>query len=442
MNKIIFRLGYGLKRPMVLKYYKEFCLNNSKTNSELEAQQFAALKRMISFCYDNVPYYQKLFKSLGMKKNDFNSIEDLENLPILSKSQIKNEVESFWPDNFGQAYMDFASGGSTGVPLKYRLAHECYERGSALLFRGWNFAGYKIGDKMAFVAGASLVSASNKASIKKKIQDYVMNFYRYSSYGMDDNTLYSYLTDLNKRKPSYFYGYASSLYLLAKYIEEKKMRLKFKPKGIFSTSEVLYNQQRDVIARIFQSKVFNVYGLNDGGVSAFECQNQNGMHIYYERSILQTVDNNGRIVKDRVGRIIATSLYNYAMPFIRYDTGDLGLIDLKSECGCGCKRPLLKSVYGRVTDYLKLNGKMIGSPVLTVLMGKIDLEYYQVKQINVNEIDISYVKDVPLNEADIYFISNSFYDHVGKIKINFKKVSPVDLSTVNKHKFIINEVCR
>jgi phenylacetate-CoA ligase len=85
---------------------------------------------------------------------------------------------------------------------------------------------------------------------------------------------------------------------------------------------------------------------------------------------------------------------------------------------------------------------MIGSPVLTVLMGKIDLEYYQVKQINVNEIDISYVKDVPLNEADIYFISNSFYDHVGKIKINFKKVSPVDLSTVNKHKFIINEVCR
>jgi len=425
---------------MVLKYYKEFCLNNSKTNSELEAQQCAALKQMIKFCFDKVPYYQKLFNSAHVTPNDFHSIADLENLPILTKQQIKNATEDFWPANFNHTYIDKATGGSTGVPLRYRLSHDCWERGYGLFYRGWGFAGYKLGDKVAIIAGASLLSGQN--SVQKKIQSFIMNFHSYSSYGMDDNTIDHYVQHLNKRPPLYIYGYASALYLLAKYIEEKKLCLKFKPKGVFSTSEVLYNQQRDVIERIFQSKVFNVYGLNDGGVSAFECHNQNGMHIDYERSILQTVDDNGRVIEDSVGRIIATSLYNYAMPLIRYDTGDLGLIDSKSECNCGCKRPLLKSVYGRVTDYLKLNGKMIGSPVLTVLMGQIDVEYYQVKQVNVNEIDISYIKGAPLNETDMNFVSNSFFDHVGNIKINFKKVNPGDLSTDNKHKFIINEVCR
>ena len=442
MHQMLFKLGYGLKRPMLLKYYEEYCLNNLKTNTELEAQQSQALKKMIAFCYENVPYYQKLFKSLGMKNNDINSIKDLERLPILSKAQIKNEMEEFWPNKCGQAYIDKGSGGSTGMPLKYRLSHECYERGFALLFRGWKFAGYELGDRMAVVAGASLVSTSDKEAIKKKIQDYVMNFHCYSSYGMDNNTLNLYFAHLNKWKPSYFYGYASSLYLLAKYISENNLVLKFHPKSIFSTSEVLINQQREVIEHVFQTKVFDTYGVNDGGLSAFECPVHDGMHIDYERSIIQTVDDQGKVVTGQIGRIIGTSLYNYAMPFIRYETGDLGLIDTVTSCACGCKRPLLKQVYGRTTDYLKLNGKIIGSPVLTVLMGKVDLENYQIVQVNSNTINIKYVNSSLLASEDTKFIERSFFEHVGPIKINFEKVKPEELSAKNKHKFIINEVCR
>lgn len=439
---MLFKLGYGLKRPMLLKYYKEFCLNNFKTNAELELQQCEALKRMISFCYDNVPYYQELFKTLGMTKNDFNSIEDLEKLPILSKLQIKKEIGKFWPNKFKQAYIDKSSGGSTGVPLKYRLSHECYERGFALHFRGFGFAGYNLGDKMAVVAGASLVAISDKEAIKKRIQDYVMNFHCYSSYGMDSKTLDGYFTDLNKWKPFYFYGYASSLFLLAKYISENNLVLKFHPKNIFSTSEVLLKQQREVIEHVFQTKVFDTYGVNDGGLSAFECCVHDGMHMDYERSIIQTVDDQGKVVTGQIGRIIGTSLYNYAMPFIRYETGDLGLIDADSSCACGCKRPLLKQVYGRTTDYLKLNEKIIGSPVLTVLMGKVSLENYQIVQVNSNTINIKYVNSLPLDSKDSIFIEKSFFEHVGPTKINFEKVKAENLLAKNKHKFIINEVCR
>ena len=438
---MIFKLGYLFKRPMVLKYYNEFMQNKFKSVAELEMQQNYALKQMIAFCYENIPYYQTLFKSLGMTKNDFNSIEDLEKLPFLSKSQIKNEMEHFLPDDFKETYLDKSTGGSTGVPLRYRLSNECYERGFALLFRGWGFGGYKLGDRMAVVAGASLVSPSDKEAIKKKIQDYVMNIHGYSSYGMDNKTLDCYFTSLNKWKPSYFYGYASSLYLLAKYISENNLVLKFNPKNIFSTSEVLLNQQREVIEHVFQTKVFNTYGVNDGGLSAFECHVHDGMHMDYERSIIQTVDDQGKVVTGKIGRIIGTSLYNYAMPFIRYETGDLGLIDTVSACACGCTRPLLKQVFGRTTDYLKLNEKIIGSPVLTVLMGKVDLENYQIVQLNANTIDVKYVNSFLLASKDTKFIEQSFFEHVGPIKINFKKVKPEELLAKNKHKFIINEVC-
>lgn len=439
MRKMIFRLGYGLKRPMVLNYYNEFMRNNSKSIEELELQQNKLLKNLINFCFDHVPYYQRLFKSLHLTKTDFNSIKDLEKLPILTKDQIKNEPESFIPVNVKINFINGSTGGSTGAPLKYRMSQDCYCKGVALLLRGWGFAGYRPSDKLSVIAGASLVS--NKETFKKKAQDFVLNFRHYSSYGMDSEILDRYLLHMNQWKPFYLRGYASSLYLLAKYVEGNSINLNFHLKGIFSTAEVLSISQRKLIESAFRVKVFDNYGLNDGGVSAYECDEHNGMHIDYERSILQTVDDNWKVVEGEKGKIIATSLYNFAMPFIRYDTGDLGLIDA-SNCPCGNKRPLLKHIYGRTTDYLKLNNKVIGSPVLTVLMGKVDLENYQIMQKKSDEIDVKYVKDSLLNSKDEDFIKKSFFEHVGQIRINFERVKPDDLLVENKYKFIINEVCR
>ena len=439
MHNILFQLGYLLKRPMVLKYYKEFIQNDMKSVAELQKQQNDALKKLIEFCFNHVPYYQKLFKSISVTKEDFNSIEDLEKLPILTKSQIKKDPQSFIPTNLKTYFINGSTGGSTGTPLKYRMSLECYERGVAVQLKGWGRAGYRLGDKMAVLGGASLVS--NRQSVKDKIRNYISNTYRFSSYGMDFEALNRYVAHLNQWKPSYLGGYASSLYLLAKYIHEHNISLTYHPSGIFSTAEVLFAKQRELIGNVFDTRVFDNYGLNDGGVSAHECGAHEGRHIDYERSILQTVDDSGKIITGEIGSIVATSLYNFAMPFIRYDTGDSGLIDT-SACSCGSKRPLLKSLYGRVTDYLKLNGKTIGSPVLTILMGKVDFENYQIIQKNFNEIDIKYIKDPPLSDLDESFIKKSFAEHAGVIRINFKKIKPAELLVENKHKFIINEVCR
>lgn len=406
----------------------------------MESQQEEALKSVISFCFDYVPYYQRLFKSLHLTRIDFKTINDLEKLPILTKDQIKSEWESFIPVNIDTKFINGSTGGSTGTPLKYRLSQECYERGIALLYRGWGLAGYRLGDKLAVIAGGSLVS--NKGMVMKQAKSIIMNFHSYSSYGMDSETLDNYLMHMNKWQPTFLRGYASSLYLLAKHAEANAWKMTFCLNGIFSTAEVLTIKQRELIEKVFRVKVFDNYGLNDGGVSAYECDEHHGMHIDTERAILQTVDDSGMAVKGRTGKIIATSLYNFAMPFIRYDTGDLGFIDDTNTCPCGNKRPLLMQVFGRTTDYLKLNNKTIGSPVLTILMGKVDLEYYQIVQKGLDEIDIRYAKTSLLDGNDEDLIKKSFFEHVGPIRINFNRIEPGDLLAENKHKFIINEVCR
>jgi len=422
-----------------MRYYRAFMLNNNKTIDDMRAQQNIELKRLIDYCFDNVPYYQRLFQSLKLEKKDINSIQDLEKLPILTKDKVRKEPESFLSRQSSRRVINSHTGGSTGAPLKYSMSPECYCRGIALLLRGWGYAGYRPGCRLAVIAGASLVS--NEETFMRKAQDIVLNYRHYSSYGMDSNIMNKYLLHMNKWKPSYLRGYASSLFLFAKHIGDNSLDLQFHLNGIFSTAEVLTIKQRELIEKIFKTKVFNTYGLDDGGGSAFECDMHSGMHIDLERSIMQTVNESGMVIAGKVGKIIVTSLHNYAMPFIRYDTGDLGMIDDVSVCPCGNKRPLLLEVCGRTTDYLKLNNKIIGSPVLTVLMGKVDVDSYQIIQIKHNEIDIKYVKKSIIGIDDESLIKQSFYNHVGSIKINFIKIEMSDLVGENKHKFIINEVC-
>lgn len=438
MCRNLFALGYLLKRPRVIRYYNEFLKTQFLSYEDLKAMQEEQLRKMIHFACENVPYYTKLFEELRLKPGDINTIKDLEKLPILTKAIIKKNWQDFIPRNIGKLrYINGSTGGSTGAPLKYRMSLEDYERGVALLYRGWGYAGYKLGDKMAVIAGSSLIPTT-KSETKKKIQDFLLNTRHYSSFDMSEQKLFDYFHDINRWKPYFIRGYVSSIYLFAKFIKDNYLTLDFRPKAIFTTAEQLFDTQRELIEQVFNTKVFNNYGLNDGGVSAYECEKHNGMHIDTERAIMEVVNENGEQVTNEEGKILATSLYNYALPFIRYDTGDIGVVS-DAECSCGRKTLLLKKIVGRTTDFLKLNNIIIGSPVLTVLMGKFDIEQYQIIQTNANSITCKIIKGNTYNEKrDEEFIKKSFYEHVGKINIEFDYVNSIPTPKGNINLLLMN----
>lgn len=441
MHKSLFIIGYTFKNKNFLKHYNFVKKNEFKSHEELKRCQEEKLQKLIQFSYSNVPYYFKLFKNLNLKPEDIQTIEDLEKLPILTKETIRDNQRDFIPNNLKiQKYVNGSTGGSTGEPLHYSLSKEDETLGLAILYANWGFAGYELGDKVGVIAGSSLMPTA-KSKLADNLKAFMMNYKKYSSFDLNDKYINEIVTGLNKFKPKYLRGYASSIYLFAKHIEDKGLSINFQLKGVFTTAEVLFDYQRELIEDVFNCKVFNQYGLNDGGISAFECEMHKGLHVDMIRSILEVVDENGNQLEvEKEGHILATDLHNYAMPFIRYDTGDLGVLS-DEICGCGRHIPLLEKIIGRTTDYLKFsNGAIIGTPILTVLFGKFDIIQYQIVQRDLDTISVNIMKGKNYREDDEKEIRGIFYKHVGDITIMFNYVDKIETTKAGKWKFIVREV--
>lgn len=432
--KIVFIIIHLISKPRVILYYLILNKNMKKTTEELISEQINKIIAYLNFCKNHVPYYNDIipYQLNPLGKNSFRTYFD--KIPPLTKNILRSCSDKLTPINCNVGkFAAGQTGGSTGEPLKYKMSRECSDMALAILYRGWGYGGYNLGDKMAIMAGGSLVS--KKKSFKTLVRDYVMNIRRYSSYGVDPDRFMQYYLDINKWKPKYLRGYVVSIYEFAKFIEANDLTLEFK--SIFTVAEMLLPHQRQYIEKVFNAEVFNTYGLNDGAVSAFECNLHDGFHIDTERGFLEVVDESGKAVIDQEGRILATSLLNKATPFVRYDTGDIGVISSK-KCRCGSPYPLLESLKGRDTDALVVNGSIIGSPVLTVLMAGIPALRYQFVLNESGSLIINIEKCADYSQKDEDFIRESLYSQVGPFEMMFQYGEEFFYNVDGgKHRFIV-----
>ncbi len=423
------------------KTYKNLLKNQYKTYEELKKEQERKLQEIINFAYRNVPYYHSLFKTLQLHPSDIKNIENLEKLPIITKDIIKEHWEDFKPINLREIkYYNRATGGSTGRPFQYRLDKFNRFLSWALIYRGWGYAGYELGDPMIFFGGASL-RIVNGQSISQKIQDVLRNIRRISSFDISEKNLNRYMMEINSFKPKYIYGYASSLYFLSNWIEKNWDKDVHSPIGIFTTAEKLYPYMRKKIENVFDTEVFDNYGLNDGGVSAYECKEHQGLHIDMERAVMEIADKEGHQIENGEGKIIATSLYNYSLPFIRYDTGDIGIIT-SEKCGCGRPYKLLKEIKGREQEMLITpEGKFIHGEYFTHIFWEIPyVKEFQIVQEKIDKIVIKIVPDENFDEKYLNKIKEIIRMRSKSWNIEFKIVDKINRTKAGKYKFVINEV--
>jgi len=427
-----------------MECYKFVKKNEYESYENLKRYQEEKLQRLIQFSYDKVPYYHKLFKSLNLKPEDIRSIEDLQKLPILTKEIIRNNQKDFIPlDLKDQKYANRSTAGSTGHPLQYRNSNDDKSLGFAILYANWGYAGYELGDKVAIIAGSSLIPSTGSKLIDN-IKTFVMNTKNFSAFDLNEKYMDKIVITLNKFKPRFLSGYASSIYLFAKHIKDKNLKIDFNPKGVFATAEVLFDYQRELIEDVFNCKVFDQYGLNDGGISAYECEKHKGLHVDMIRSITEVADEEGtQSEAGKEGHILATSLHNYAMPFLRYDTGDLGILS-GERCVCGRETPVLEKIIGRVSDY-------IYTPDRTKIHGEffshIFWEFSWVKQFQIiqNEVDEVVVKIVPdskdkISDDELDRLKEIILNRAGAMKIVIEIVDEIETTKAGKWKFIVRMV--
>jgi phenylacetate-CoA ligase len=157
---------------------------------------------------------------------------------------------------------------------------------------------------------------------------------------------------------------------------------------------MLYEWQRSLIENLFNAKVFDIYGCPEAGIISFECPDHDGYHYNQESAAVEIIqkDSNG------FGKIIATPLFNYAFPFIRYDTGDVGSLSEES-CGCGRQLYKIRSLGGRIRDFIVLqDGRYIHGAFFNHLQALYDAAWIKEYQIIQDKIDHITIKVTCIGE--------------------------------------------
>ena len=227
------------------------------TTKELENYQLSRLKHLVKSAYNEVPYYNSLFKMNNLLPEDINKISDLSKIPILTKNEIRKNISDFKSKSFKTKKLrKVSTGGSTGVPLDYMMSWETYSWHRAALYRNYNRAlGNCIGVKTITLGGSSLVP-NEKTSLKKRLRNTLIDrTLLISSYNMDEAQKSNYLKIINDYKPEVLRGYPNSIFELAKFTIDRNISTP-SIKAILTTAEKLHKEYRKEIELAFDQNVF------------------------------------------------------------------------------------------------------------------------------------------------------------------------------------------
>ena len=363
-------------------------------------------------------------KSVPFYSNSTNYDE----LPSLNKETVRKELNNFVSSIYTNSIFEKNTSGSTGKPLTYYVTSNTRSYLWAFIIMSWDVAGYKIGDRVAFVAGSALLNL--KSSLKHFIFYKLLNIDAYSAFTLGEKDIEKYLYKLINRKTKIIYGYASALDIMATYINSHNPNYKCESlKGIICTSEMLTDPMRENIKKAFKVDVFNQYGCNEGGVSSFECE-YHRLHLINTRCYYE-IDGNGQL--------LATDLSNEGFILLKYETGDLVEMSENKTCACGRNFPIIKNVIGRSRDIVtdNKNNSLHASFFHYLLSNEKSITQFQVLY---NREAISLYLNVDSNKKNNEFYEkymNEIKKHLSFNKYNLYINSPFLTSSNAKHRHII-----
>lgn len=380
---VAFPLADKLMGTCAMEWYHRISLMNTWTKEQIEKWQNEQLKSFITHAYNHTVYYHNLFDALGVKPEDFSSPADLQKIPIINKDIIRNHFDELVPDNINEyKYRKSRTGGTTGEPMYYFCDEQTWGYVTAAKIYAWKITGYHYGD--AFVALGSASLFPEKKNWRREIYDRMRNERGLNGMNLSDDICEQYVKYIKKNHIRYIYGYAASIYLLTKYIAHRGYDLSF-VEAVFSTSEKLTKEYRQLIENTFKCKVMDCYGAKDAGITAYEIIP--GRYDVGYNAICEIINPD----KNGVGSLISTNFLNYSFPMIRYEFGDEGILANDTSYN----GQSIREVIGRSSDVMRLkNGNNVTGPGFTILMQPFDIVAYEIKQLSSECIELIIQKDV------------------------------------------------
>ena len=295
-------------------------------------------------------------------------IEDLQRLPIVTKDEFREEIASITTTHPAYQGQPARTGGSTGRPILFRMTKDDEELAWAQMYVGWTWAGWRLGAPFLVVGGESV---GIDLGDRRSRNDRIVNRWVTSGSNLTPDRTKVLAASPQFQRFEFIYGYPNAIRELGELLSD----LKVKPprlRGVVCTAEVMRPEVRQRISETFGGvPVRDQYGLNDGGLLAVEGPEADGLHLFFHRGILEVLDEQNRPITelDRPGRAVATTITNYATPFVRYETGDDVHWKSREPSASGIAWPRIGPVDGRTGDVIFLpSGRRIAMPGLTLVM--------------------------------------------------------------------------
>jgi phenylacetate-CoA ligase len=242
-------------------------------------------------------------------------------------------------------------------------------------------------------------------------------------------------------QPKVIIGYASSLQLFASFLKREGLG-GIHPIAIESSAEKLWDFQRELVARVFDCPVFNVYGSREFGALAAECDQQTGLHTFSDLHVIEVVSENRPAADGELGKILVTDLINYAMPLVRYEIGDLAR-PIHVGCQCGRGFPMLSEIVGRSSDIITTpEGKFVHGEFFTHLFyGVPDVRRFQIRQRALDDIEVLIECQDELPSLLVEKLKARMADQLGpQTRLEFHHVNDIPPTRSGKHRFTISDV--
>jgi phenylacetate-CoA ligase len=406
----------------------------------LEDGQAKRLAALVAQAAEHVPYYRTLFRDRAIDPKAIRSRADLAALPFLDKAAIRANSDALRADN-ARGLARLNTGGSSGEPLVFFIGKERVSHDVAAKWRATRWWGVDIGDPEIVVWGSPIELA--KEDRVRRLRDRLLRTRLLPAFEMSEAKLDAFIARIRSTRPKMLFGYPSALAHIARHARSRAIRMD--DLGIrvaFVTSERLYDDQRATIASTFGCSVANGYGGRDAGFIAHECPS-GGMHITAEDIIVETIDRRGLAAKPgEPGEIVVTHLATGDFPFIRYRTGDVGVLD-DSACACNRGLPLLKEIQGRTTDFVvAYDGTVLhGLALIYVVRDLPGIESFKVIQESRDRTRVLLVRG-PGFEADaVASIVEGFKRRLGdRVDVRVEIVEAIAPEKSGKFRYVVSHV--
>jgi len=360
-------------------------------------------EEIVAFHLQNNSFYQELVGNKTAPKWD--------DLPILNKQNLQKPLEERLSKGYAlkNVYLNKTSG-SSGTPFVF--AKDKYSHALTWASNIMRFGWFNIDFNQSYQARFYGIPMDFVGYRKERFKDFLTHRFRFPIFDLSDEVLEKFLHKFKTKKFDYLNGYTSSIVLFAKYLEQKNTILKeICPtlKACFVTSEMLFESDKKLLEKQFGIPIINEYGASELDLIAFE--NPEGeWQVNAETLFVEILDENNKVLPyGEEGRIVITSLFNKANPFIRYEIGDIGILDEKSTP----QKPILKKLIGRTNDVALLpSGKK--SPGLTfyyvtksIIEDDGNVKEFIIKQTKLDTFEIEYVSEKELNSNQIQKIEEA-----------------------------------